>query len=849
MADTKPQSSFSVPLPVKVEVMDEENVIQKDFSGYLRRIIIWTVMTPLFFLAYMHYSQQVMVTEAEDARQVEISNQIANELSAQFAIVRSSMERTAASLESESSNLTAAAINKTLEEFLQQGSYVASISLVDQDNNIIASKGAPLPADFASEDFSEERDVRFLGTSSDRKVCFDKKLNTENVLKNDSLAACYSTEIFSDKFARATGMLNLNVQLADMSGNDIYRSAVNEDASEIPVLTAASFIKKLKNYLGSDRPIFRTDDTRNKAQVISFAQIKDTDWLVVVSQPVALRDKQLMASLQTSGALLIIGFLITFITGSVLGRRLNSAVDRLVEQVKLFRDKGEVRKVKAEDLSSAPLELQMLSRELTSMAETVNQSREKLQLANENLTEQVFQRTKSLNHRNEELQALQKLLAPLRESESSSMVKATLDKFKEILGLTYLVYEERKQAQDNEIQVDVISQGQDFGSIFALKDEIKTDNAKQSLIRLANSIAIILDNQELYQNIKSSEARFSVLFESMTEGIILIGKSGSLLYGNGVAKRLLSVRPDEYVPSVANLISQKFRKFSLDMEEAPSRPDDLTGRWVNKTNSSFFIEITEFNVPAFPGYIGKRTGLIIRDVSEAINLDRMKRNLVSIVAHELKTPVTTMRLQSESLARVLDSKNELADEIIQDMQDESVRLQNLISDWLDVSRIEAGTLTLKPDLQSVESILKEAMILVERHYPELIVVPEIAADAKCIFADRDRIIQVFINILENAARYRSTLPPKCIVRTRKNDEGIEISFEDNGMGIAEENLSVIFNLFFQVETDSSKHTEGTGLGLAICRGIVTAHGGRIWAERNENGGTTFIISLVWPSDN
>lgn len=113
-------------------------------------------------------------------------------------------------------------------------------------------------------------------------------------------------------------------------------------------------------------------------------------------------------------------------------------------------------------------------------------------------------------------------------------------------------------------------------------------------------------------------------------------------------------------------------------------------------------------------------GLLLRDISEEVSMERMKRNLISVVAHELKTPVTTLRLQSETLQRQIRS-GKLSDsqQLLSEMLEESSRLQNLICDWLDVSRLEAGSLVIKPKVQTVTGILNKAMKSVHLHFPQL----------------------------------------------------------------------------------------------------------------------------------
>ena len=190
-----------------------------------------------------------------------------------------------------------------------------------------------------------------------------------------------------------------------------------------------------------------------------------------------------------------------------------------------------------------------------------------------------------------------------------------------------------------------------------------------------------------------------------------------------------------------------------------------------------------------------------------------------------------MRLQAETLDRMISNgRPEDAKELIGDMLSESTRLQSLISDWLDVSRIEAGALVIRPKVQSLSVLLRMAEKVVKQHYPDLRIETNIDKDALRILVDKDRILQVFISILDNAARYRSSDSPICLVSSSLKGNEIEVSFSDNGVGVPPTHLSKIFDTFYQVDMSNRRKVGGTGLGLAICRGIMAAHGGRIWAE-------------------
>ena len=621
---------------------------------------------------------------------------------------------------------------------------------------------------------------------------------------------------------------------------------MNDSGNVRPQNLSSEFVKISEQMLGAPTPLWRTNQKRNDSAVLSIAEIPDTDWRAVFSQRVTFRDKQLLSSLLTSGVFLVCGALLALIVGTFLGFRLTNYVQTLIDQINAFKKDGSIKKPDRSFLANAPIELKLLSIQFEKLVRQVQSTQKKLEESNLDLTHQVNLRTRTLNQRNQELRALQFLLAPLQD-ESHVVIKRTVESFRLILGLNQLdfVDEPERGRQDLASLPVKLSTGVLGYLSFERPDYTQENRVNTSLQRLANSIAIVLENKEMFSSVKASQSRFNALLESMTEGVVLIGKTGSLLYSNKTAREILSIAPGDGIAKVENYIEEHFRKVYL--ADSPNNPQDFFAgptRYVSKVDSDFFIEASGFLVPEFHGYVGPRMGLLLRDISEEVSMERMKRNLISVVAHELKTPVTTLRLQSETLQRQIRS-GKLSDsqQLLTEMLEESERLQNLICDWLDVSRLEAGSLVIKPKVQTVTAILNKAMKSVHLHFPHLEVSLKVEPEAECVLADKDRMTQVFVNILENAARYNDKEKPTCNVRSEKIDDSVVISFSDNGIGVSEKHLSKIFDSFYQVDMGSGRKVGGTGLGLSICRGIMAAHGGKIWAEQNPKGGTVFKISL------
>lgn len=827
--------NFSVPLPTDVEIKYEGSVIPKTFSSFLRRALAWTALTPLFMLAFMHFSQLMNATDINDSRQIEITKQLAQQLSEKLKNFNFFLTTVADSYSQ--NDLDKSWLIRSVDRFPN----LLFIKVYGETNKTLW-KGNMEAIEPATDDLLKySRDNIFAFKNGDQDiVCSRQDIPSEGKAKQ-LLVGCLSFNYLKNVFSNRIGTDPFTLQIFTSEGQRVFNTFLNYNNKLNSPVLSNEFIEKANEILLSPRPLWRTEQLRNQAQVFSIAKVEPPGWYLMVGQPVSVRDEQLLSSLQTSGIFLILGLLGTAIVGTFLGRKLTSNVENVIEQINEFKNRGVIVKYPEDKFDNAPLELKIVSKQFELLAETVVDSQKKLEKVNEDLIDQVNQRTAVLNQRNEELKSLQLLLTPLEEP-AKVVIHKTTKRFQEILELPVLFFTERL-IQNDPLKTIVVksSGGEILGCLYfqTLEDQDK-NIVLNALQRLARSISIVLDNENMFRSIKIDHSRFTSLMESMTEGVILVGLTGSLLYSNNTAASLLGLSEGTKVDNIEAYINKFFR--SIGSKEAV-KEDGLENKYVSKTNSDFFLEISSFIVPHFYGY-GKRTGYIVRDISKEMSIERMKKNLISVVAHELKTPITTMRLQAETLCRSF--KNDLSkdtEELLLDMLDESNRLQNLISDWLDVSRIEAGAMMIRPKVYPLTTLLSSALKIVHQHYPDLAVERRLSEDAQCILADRDRILQVFINILENAARYRSKRKPVCIVESKIVNEEIEIFFKDNGIGIPETHLSRVFDTFYQVDMSNSRRVGGTGLGLAICRGIMTAHGGRIWAETNPSGGT--VIKLCF----
>ena len=232
----------------------------------------------------------------------------------------------------------------------------------------------------------------------------------------------------------------------------------------------------------------------------------------------------------------------------------------------------------------------------------------------------------------------------------------------------------------------------------------------------------------------------------------------------------------------------------------------------------------------------------LHDMTPLEDLERLRAEFLAIVSHELRTPLAAIRGCATTM---LDEGSALDPAEMRQFHriivEQADRMRVLISDLLDVARIETGTLSVSPVPAGVGILVDEArsafMNADGRHTIRI----ELGPDLPLVMADSRRIVQVLSNLLSNAARHS---PEASVIRLsvlRKNVQ-VEISVTDDGRGIPADRMAVLFRKFSQVEPEDNGGD--TGLGLAVCKGIVEAHGGRIWAESEGPGlGSRFTFTL------
>ena len=324
------------------------------------------------------------------------------------------------------------------------------------------------------------------------------------------------------------------------------------------------------------------------------------------------------------------------------------------------------------------------------------------------------------------------------------------------------------------------------------------------------------------------------VIEAMADGLLATDAAGNVATVNSAARRLLSRRHPEPLPPVTELFHDKrareLVRAALDGRELDQHELDLEGR---------ALLVTSRPLPNGGAL------LMFRDVTALRRLEAVRRDFVANVSHELKTPLTSIAGYAETLATERDETQtrKFADTILSNAR----RMQRLVDDLLDLSRIESGGWQPVRRVVDVAELAEEAWSpfgdRAREHGVNFVVA--VVPKAGTTVADADALRQIFTNLFDNALRH-TPAGGSITVQGGAAPDGVMIAVVDTGSGIAPQHLPRIFERFYRADASRSRAQGGTGLGLAIVKHLVEAHGGRVTAESTLGRGTT--IRMFFPAD-
>jgi two-component system, OmpR family, phosphate regulon sensor histidine kinase PhoR len=330
-----------------------------------------------------------------------------------------------------------------------------------------------------------------------------------------------------------------------------------------------------------------------------------------------------------------------------------------------------------------------------------------------------------------------------------------------------------------------------------------------------------------FDDLRHAQAETAALLESMVEAVIAADGRGRIVTANAAARELLGYASTEELPDLRELFRVKAAR---EVVEAVLQGGTVQSRELEIDDRPVLI-----NARPLPS---GGAVLVIHDVAELRRLEAVRRDFVANVSHELKTPLTSISGYAETL--LADSPDAgTTHRFLATIVENSRRMQRLVDDLLDLSRIEGGRWQPNQELLDVRQLVGDVWSeLADRaHAAGVELELEIEPGAETLKADSDALHQVLTNLFENSLRYTAR-GGHILCRSRPEDGGASLSVIDDGSGIPLEHLPRIFERFYRADQSRSRTEGGTGLGLAIVKHLVEAHGGRVFAESERGSGTT-----------
>ncbi len=330
-----------------------------------------------------------------------------------------------------------------------------------------------------------------------------------------------------------------------------------------------------------------------------------------------------------------------------------------------------------------------------------------------------------------------------------------------------------------------------------------------------------------FEDLRREREESRTLLEALSDGVLAADKRGIIIETNAAARRLLGYGDTEPLPPLGELFHDRAHRALMR--------EVLTGAAVEGRELALGDRTVVFSArPLGDG----GTLLVLSDVSDLRRLETIRRDFVANVSHELKTPLTAIAGYAETLAA--ESRDPQATGFAQTIVENAGRMQRLVDDLLDLSRIESGGWEPEPRRVEVDAAAREAWRPFADRAASRGIGFESTTNSASINTDPEALRQIFTNLFDNALRH-TPQGGKIRVAAQRAGNRVVVRVSDTGSGIGADHLPRIFERFYRVDPGRSRQEGGTGLGLAIVKHLVEAHGGRVEAESELGRGTTILL--------
>lgn len=350
-----------------------------------------------------------------------------------------------------------------------------------------------------------------------------------------------------------------------------------------------------------------------------------------------------------------------------------------------------------------------------------------------------------------------------------------------------------------------------------------------------------------YKKVLSAKEETEAVIRSIAEGLVVIDKNGKVIMMNPAAEKLLGVSKKDKVgkPILEGVKEEQLFSLAKGSREEEEKEIEL----ISKHDDT--KRVLRASTAVIENENGQTVGMVsvLSDITKQRELDQVKSNFVANVSHELRTPLVAI---GKSLSLILDKTagqlSQTQEQLLSVADRNLKRLTFLINDLLDLSKMEAGKTELRCEYASLGDVVHECVegLSTWAGTKSIRIMQDIEAGLPKVFIDPNRITQVLNNLLGNSIKFTPTDGTIIVrVRMRKENLAVEISVQDTGVGINKENVTKVFDKFYQVGERVATDISGTGIGLSIAKEIVELHNGKIWAESDKGKGAkfTFIIPI------
>lgn len=367
---------------------------------------------------------------------------------------------------------------------------------------------------------------------------------------------------------------------------------------------------------------------------------------------------------------------------------------------------------------------------------------------------------------------------------------------------------------------------------------------------VASQLAVALKNAQLFHHVVEEKGRIEALVNSSGDGILMTDNKFHIILTNAIVNELFQTDAAQYhekhLMEFIDAQKDNLKEFDLVKQisyKIITTPQDTVTEEVNVISPPKTLKIIGNPVLGEKKVIGHM--IVLHDITQEKQLERMRDDLVSMIVHDLKNPLAGIIGFSEiMLGKMKKQGIEEFDRFLTGILYQANTMHEMVNNILEVHKMEDGSMEIQRDVAAVEDMVNNAIRQVEvsAKQREIVIQSELPDNLPFVFVDQTKIVRVCANILSNAIKY-TPQQGKITVHAKRQGEELLMSIADTGKGIPTQYLEHIFERFAQVDRKREGKAASVGLGLYFCKLVIQAHGGKIWAESEIGKGSAFYFTI------